>query len=145
MWLLDTNIVYELARQKPAERVAAWLTSQESKTLFVSDVTFAEIRFGIENSGNPIRREALRDWLTNIVRSMFAGQTVQLTEDVLFVWRGLASDAQKRGKTISQADSLIAATAAVTNLIMCTRDVSPYVDAGIPTLNPYTGERINGA
>ena len=96
MWPLDTNIVYELARQKPAERVAAWLTSQDSKILFVSDVTFAEISFGIENSGNPIRREALRDWLTNIVRPMFAGQTVQLTEDVLFVWRGLASDAERQ-------------------------------------------------
>jgi predicted nucleic acid-binding protein len=47
-WLLDTNILSELRRAKPERKVTAFLAAQPLESLFVSDVTFAEIRFGIE-------------------------------------------------------------------------------------------------
>ena len=47
-WLLDTNILSELRRPKPNPKVVAFVATKPLDLLFVSIVTFAEIRFGIE-------------------------------------------------------------------------------------------------
>jgi toxin FitB len=63
-WLLDTNILSELCRPRPEPKVAAFVTSQPLALLFVSAVTLAEIRFGIECVPDTANRGALNDWLT---------------------------------------------------------------------------------
>ena len=47
-WLLDTNILSELRRPRPEPRVVAFVADRPLSELYVSAVTFAEIRFGIE-------------------------------------------------------------------------------------------------
>ena len=60
-WLLDTNILSELRRSKPERKVLAFITSQPLELLYVSSVTFAEIRFGIELVTDANRRAKLND------------------------------------------------------------------------------------
>ena len=62
-WLLDTNVISELRRPRPSARVRSFIASQRLDDLFVSTVTFAEVRFGIEAVGEPIRRADLDAWL----------------------------------------------------------------------------------
>jgi hypothetical protein len=144
-WIVDTNVVSELVRRSPDGNVSSWLAQKPTSSLYISDVSLAEIRFGIEVSVSLARRNEIRVWLDTVLRPMFAGRTLEITEDILFAWRGLATSAQKSGKTLPQADSLIAATAIVQSLGVCSRDTGPYVFAGVPTLNPWSGERFNGA
>lgn len=47
-WLLDTNVISELRRPQADQRVVDFVASQPLEALFVSTVTLAEIRFGIE-------------------------------------------------------------------------------------------------
>ncbi len=47
-WLLDTNVLSELRRPKPDRKVVSFVASQSLDFLYVSTVTMAEIRFGIE-------------------------------------------------------------------------------------------------
>ena len=54
--LLDTNFHSELSRPKPNQKVVDFVATQPLDLLFVSIVTFAEIRFGIEAIADPIRR-----------------------------------------------------------------------------------------
>ena len=70
-WLLDTNILSELRRPRPEPKVLAFIASQPLELLYVSSVTFAEIRFGIELVPDPNQRVALNDWLTHKVCPMF--------------------------------------------------------------------------
>jgi toxin FitB len=46
-WLLDTNVLSELRRARPNERVVAFIAGCRLHELYVSIVTLAEIRFGI--------------------------------------------------------------------------------------------------
>jgi len=55
-WLLDTNVISELRRPRPKARVRSFVAGQRLEDLFVSTVTFAEIRYGIETVDDPIRR-----------------------------------------------------------------------------------------
>ena len=47
-WLLDTNVLSELRRRKPEPKVVAFIAAQALDSLYISSVTLAEIRFGIE-------------------------------------------------------------------------------------------------
>ena len=69
-WLLDTNVLSELRRPKAERKVVAFVASQPIESLYVSTVTFAEIRFGIENVRSTARRAELSDWLTHKLRTV---------------------------------------------------------------------------
>ena len=86
-WLLDTNILSELRRPKPQPKVLAFIAEQALEELYVSTVSFAEIRFGIELVADASKRVALNDWLTHRVRPMFEERILPVTEDIMFKWR----------------------------------------------------------
>lgn len=137
-WLLDTNILSELRRPKPEPKVLAFVAAQSLEQLFVSSVTFAEIRFGIEVLADPQRRAELTDWLTHKLRPMFEQRVLPVSEDVMFKWRLLVEEGRKVGHTFSQPDLIIAATAFHHGLTVVSRDITDYTRAGVPIFNPWT-------
>jgi len=129
-WLLDTNILSELRRPKPEPKVIAFVAGHPLDHLYVSAVTFAEIRFGIERVADARRRAELNDWLAHKVRPMFEERVLPVSEDVMFKWRLLVEDGRKAGHTFSQPDLIIAATALYHGLTVVSRDTSDYEKAG---------------
>ena len=139
-WLLDTHVISELRRPRPNAKLRHFIASQRLEDLYVSTVTLAEIRFGIETLGDPIRRAELHDWLAHKVRPLFEQRVLEVSEDVMFKWRLLVEDGRKAGHTFSQPDLLIAATALQHGLTVVTRDTSDYARARVPLLNPWVDE-----
>jgi hypothetical protein len=137
-WLLDTNILSELRRPRPDSNVVSFVASKPLDLLFVSVVTFAEIRFGIESVADAARRAELNDWLAHKVRPMFEERALPVSEDVMFKWRLLVEDGRKTGHTYSQPDLIIAATALHYGLTVVSRDTSDFRKARAPVLNPWS-------
>jgi predicted nucleic acid-binding protein len=136
-WLLDTNVLSELRKIKPNRKVVEFVTAQPIDLLFVSVVSLAEIRFGIELVTDLARRVDLLDWLTHKVRPMFEGRIVQISEDVMFKWRLLVEEGRKEGHTFSQPDLIIAATGLAHGLTIVTCDGGDYERTGVPVLDPW--------
>lgn len=136
-WLLDTNILSELRRPRPERNVVAFIAAQPLERLFVSAVTFAEIRFGIELAPDPGQRADLHDWLTHKLRPMFEQRVLPISEDVMFKWRLMVEAGRKAGHTFSQPDLIIAATASDHDLTVVTRDTADYRHTRVPVLNPW--------
>lgn len=137
-WLLDTNIISELRKPKPEKRVVEFIAATPLSELYVSAVSLAEIRYGIELSPDLQKRAALQNWLMFKVRPMFDLQrTLPVTEDILLKWRLLMEEGRKTGHTFSQPDLLIAATAAHHGLTVVSRDWVHFDRAGVPVLNPW--------
>lgn len=139
-WLLDTNVISELRRPRPNARVRSFIARQRLDDLFVSTFTFAEILYGIEVVGDPIRRAELNDWLLHRVRPMFEQRVLEVSESVMFKWRLLVEEGRKVGHTFSQPDLIIAATALEHGLTVVTRDTGDYELARVPLLNPWVDE-----
>lgn len=137
-WLLDTNVISELRRPKPEAKVVEFVAAQPLEIIFVSEVTFAEIRFGIELIADAARRAELNDWLNQKVRPMFEGRTLPISEDVMLKWRLLVERGRKNNHTFSQPDLIIAATALHHGLSLVSRDSGDYAKTGVPLLNPWT-------
>lgn len=108
--------------------------------MFISEVSFAEIRFGIEQLDDAERRASIAAWLDTSLRPLFEGRTFPISEDVILRWRLLVEAGRRRGHTFGQPDLFIAAIAAEENLIVVTRDTAHFEAAGVPVLNPWRSE-----
>lgn len=136
-WLIDTNVVSELRRPRPSPKVRAFVAGQPGDVLFTSDVTFAEVRFGIERIADPARRGDLVHWLDRTLRPLFAGRVLSVTEDALLRWRLLLEAGRTTGHTFSEPDLLVAALALLADHIVVSRDTREFVAAGVPVLDPW--------
>jgi hypothetical protein len=136
-WLLDTNILSERRKPKPEPKVSAFYDAQPLNALYVSVVSIAEIRFGIELQQDVTRRAELNEWLTRTLRPAFAGRILPVTEDILLKWRTLMEDGRKTGHTYSNPDLLLAATALQHGFTVVTRDRSDFDKARVPVFNPW--------
>jgi toxin FitB len=109
--------------------VKNWADSQPPHTLFLSIVTLAEIRFGIELADDPKFQQELTLWLENHLLRWFAGRVLEVTEEVFL------------NHTFSQPDLFIAATAALHGLGVATRNIEDFRVAGVAVVNPW---KFNG-
>src|ERR1700730_14375631 len=115
------NVLSELRRPKPDRKVVAFIAAQPLDLLYVSAVTLAEIRFGIEVAADATKRAELNDWLAHKVRPMFEQLVLPVTEEIMFKWRLLVEEGRKAGYTFSQPDLIIAAAALHHGLTVVTR------------------------
>lgn len=136
-WLLDTNVISELRRPRPDSHVVAFVAAKPLDQLFLSTVTLAEIRFGIERVPDVGKRAELTDWLQLKVRPMFGPRVLAVSEDVIVKWRLLVEQGRKAGHTFSQPDLFIAATALNHGLTVVSRDTSEFLAARAPVVDPW--------
>jgi predicted nucleic acid-binding protein len=136
-WLLDTNVLSELRRPRPETKVVTFVAAQPLDLLYVSDVTLAEIRFGIELVSEASKRAELSDWLTHKLRPMFDQRILPVSEDIFFKWRLLVERGRKKGLTYSQPDLFIAATALHHGLTVVSRDADEFDRVGVSVVSPW--------
>ena len=136
-WLLDTNVISALRKPNYNPTVKLWVDRQNQDLLYVSRVTLAEIRYGIERLEDSERKAQLERWLEKILRPFLGDRVLEIDEEVILRWRLMVEKGRKQGHTFSQPDLFIAATADVHGLIVVTRNVSDFVMAGVPILNPW--------
>ncbi len=137
-WLLDTNVVSELRKGARCHAgVRAWADSVPPPACFLSRVTVAEIRLGIERAPDPVFRAQLEVWLRDGVRAWFGERILEVDEAVLLTWRKLAAEGSRAHDTYAQPDALLAATALVHGLGVVTRNVADFARAGVTLLDPW--------
>ena len=116
-----------------------FVAAQPAYLLHLSTVTLAEIRYGIERLEDAARRRDIALWLERTLRPLFAGRTLEVSEDVVLRWRQMLEAGRRRGRTFGQPDLFVAPIAALEDLAVVSRDVAEFVEAGVPVLDPWTG------
>ena len=139
-FLLDTNVLSEFSRTgDPNQRVKDWIRNAPQEALFVSVLTFAEIRRGIALLPSGKRRTQLEEWLEHDLLESFGARLLPVTRLIADRWAALSAQAQLRGKPLAVAHGLIAATALEHDLTLVTRNAKDFAGTGAVVFNPWEG------
>jgi toxin FitB len=138
-FLLDTNAVSEWTKPVPDRGLLEWLATVDEDRVYLSLITLAELRSGIERLAEGRRRARLEDWLEHDLPARFAGRILHFDVAVADAWGRLSARARAAGRPLGVMDAFIAATAQVAGLAVVTRNVADYTPAGLDVQNPWTG------
>lgn len=138
-FLLDTNVVSEPLKPQPDSNVLGWLGAADEDRLFISVVTLAELRTGIERMPTGARRKRLEEWLENDLPLRFDGRILPIDSAVADACGKTVARCLDLGRPIQVMDAFIAATAEVHDLTLVTRDVTAFQPTLKSVLNPWTG------
>lgn len=137
MIILDTNVLSELMRPKPAARVAAWIAQQPLADLFTTAITEAEIFYGIELLAKGKRREALLAAAEGMFTEDFAGRVLAFESDAARHFAKIAAHRRVLGRPISNADAQIAAIARAHSAALATGNGPDFTDCTITVIDPW--------
>ncbi len=131
-YLLDTNVISELARKKPNASVIEFFESLDEITISV--VTIEEIEFGIERLPQ-VQRKNLWKWWSALLS--LPPNVLSIDDKIAKLAGNLRAKQETKGKSRTQADMLIAATAMSHGLILVTRNTKDFSESGVSVLNPF--------
>jgi predicted nucleic acid-binding protein len=136
--ILDTNVVSELMKADPEDRVVDWLDQQASVQLFLSAVTVAELRYGVARLPDGKRKLALGGAVESMIIQDFDRRVLAFDEIAAGHYADMAAKREKAGRPIAMADAQIAATCRSHEAILATRDLSAFENLNVALLNPWT-------
>ena len=122
--LVDTNVLCEATRAQPDGKVMSWLEQHDAE-LHVSVITLGEILKGIRLLESSRKQRRLQDWFEELEAS-FEARILPVEQSVMKEWAAMYARHQQDGRLLSSFDSLLAATAAVHQLTVVTRNESDF-------------------
>lgn len=137
MLVLDTNVVSELMRPQPDERVLSWIRGQPIGTMAVTTITIMEIRYGIARLPEGVRKGALEAKFRQFLARGFAGRVLPFDEDAAEMSATIRALRSRMGRHIGTEDCMIAGIARQHGATVVTRDARGFEGYGVPVVNPW--------
>src|SRR5882724_9611311 len=132
MYLLDTNVVSELRRPRPHGALVAWIRATSDADLHLSAMTIGELQAGVEitREQDSAKAAEIEGWLENVAATY---NVLPMDATTFRRWARLM---HRRSDDLIE-DAMIAATAAVHNLTVVTRNIRDFEPFGVATLDPF--------
>jgi predicted nucleic acid-binding protein len=131
-YLLDTNVIFELRRNKPHGAIVAWLKTIPAPRLFVSAFSVAELQAGVENlrDRDGAKADEIDAWIDAVCQTW---AVLPLDADCCRQW---AREMKGRSDALFE-DAFLVATARIHGLTIVTRNAKDFALFDIPILNPF--------
>jgi len=136
MYLLDTNVISEFRKGARANLgVRQFMAQSDAGNAFVSVITLAEIRRGIDlirHRNDTVTEDRMDLWFETITDE-FAERILFFDLDCALAWGKLLVP-----NPAHPIDKQIAATALVYDLTLVTRNVKDFAGTGVRIENPFS-------
>jgi predicted nucleic acid-binding protein len=136
-FLLDTSAVSEWVKPRPNPGLIGWMESADEDRVFLSVISLAELRYGVDRMADGARRSRLELWLRDELPLRFEGRILPVDHLVAEAWGRTVSRCEALGRPIGAMDAFLSAIADVHRLTLVTPNVSDF-----PTLktvlNPWS-------
>ena len=109
-FLLDTNVISETFKPRPAARVIAWFSYQRSDDLFLASMSLGEL-----------------------VR----GRILPFDQEAAMIWGEIMGDGDRTGRPKPTGDAQIAAVARRHHLTLVTRNTRDFTGMDVALLDPW--------
>jgi predicted nucleic acid-binding protein len=125
-FLLDTNAVSEWVKPQPNAGLMSWMESADEDRIFISVISFAELRYGVERMAAGRRRSRLEQWLRHELPLRFENRVLPVDANVAEAWGRTVSRNEAAGRPMGAMDAFLAATAETHGLALVTRNVADF-------------------
>lgn len=137
MIVLDTNVISEIMRERPDERVMAWLGRQKTLHLAVTTLTLAEIQRGLKRLPAGARRRKLEANFAEFIARGFEGRILSFDEQAAATYGEVCAQRESKGLHADPLDLMIAAVAKDADASLATRNTGDFSHCGIRLINPW--------
>lgn len=137
-YLLDTNVLSELVKPRPHDRVRKWIDAQRPFDLGLSVLSLGEVEQGIARLPAGARRAALSRWARVELPAQFVGRLFGVEAAVAVAWGALSAQARQDGRPLPVMDGLLLATAQVNALTFVTRNLADCAHRGVSVYDPWS-------
>lgn len=137
MIILDTNVISELMKPEPSQKVFRWVSRRSPLDLFTTTISQAEVLYGIVFLPRGKRRNLLQAAAESMFAEDFAGRILPFDEDAARVFPEIVVARRSMGRPIAVFDAEIAAIARSRASAVATRDTRGFGDCGISVLDPW--------
>ena len=118
-YLLDTNIIIYIIKQKP-KNVLEKFSHLNISDVAISAISVAELFYGVNKSSSKEKNmQALQEFLLPL-------EIIVFNEDDAFVYGMLRSDLEKNGNLIGSMDMLIASQSLAKDLILVSNNTKEF-------------------
>jgi predicted nucleic acid-binding protein len=136
MIILDTNVVSELMRPAPNDRVQEWISGRRSDELGTTAITVAEIGHGIERLPDGRRKASLLSAAADLFAAF--GDLVQPFDARAAGWFGpVMVQRANAGLPIEGFDAQIASICRAHAAVLATRNVKDFIETGVEVIDPW--------
>ena len=134
MIVLDTNVISEVLRPVPDERVELWLLGLPADEAAVAAPTVAELYYGIEQLPQGRKRDGLQLELKQVLDGMYV---LPFDEASALIYSKLAAERRRAGRPVQAIDCQIASVAISAGAVVATRNVLDFTHEGLELINPW--------
>jgi hypothetical protein len=136
--ILDTNVLSELTRARPAAAVLAWLDELPASEVATTAITAAELRYRVARLSDGARKSALAAAVEAILGEDLAGRVHPFDTQAEVHYAELVTHRERSGRPINLPDEQIAAICRAHQSVLATRNINDFTDTGIDLFNPWT-------
>lgn len=136
-YLIDTCCISELAKPDPDKNVIQWFSDHNELDLYLSVITFGELRKGIEKLPSSKRKRRLNHWINEDLLHRFKNRTLDITLTEINQCGKILAKGEKVGTPLPAIDALLAATAIVHNFAVVTRNIKDMKASGVELIDPW--------
>ena len=134
LYILDTNVVSELTRDRPEPRVIAFLSEQPD--LWLSTLVLHELEYGLVLLPPGARRDGLGAALAAFIAGV-RGSHPPLDRMAAGWAARFRARAHRSGRVLDLGDALIVGTARAHDLSLATRNVRDFDRLDVEVTNPW--------
>lgn len=137
MIIVDTNVISEVMRPHPAQSVLNWFNAQDSKQLYITTVTLAEIGYGLRILPEGQRKKLLQNRFEQFVTLAFENRVLDFTASAARSYAKLMGHRKEIGRPMNLPDGQIASIAYAYGFAVATRNIKDFEDCGLELINPF--------
>jgi predicted nucleic acid-binding protein len=137
MIILDTNVISELMRPEPDDRVREWASGRRADELGTTAITVAEIGHGLERLPDGRRKASLLSAATDLFAAF--GELVQPFDTQAAAWFGpVMVRRASLGLPVEGFDAQIASICRAHGAVLATRNVKDFLETGVEIIDPWS-------
>jgi predicted nucleic acid-binding protein len=137
MIILDTNVISELMKVSPDNKVIKWIDNQEITELFITTITIAEIEYGLNILPAGNRKSTLEDAFNKSIKQAFKYRVYPFDENSAKFYGEIMGKRKTLGKPMSVLDGQIASVVRAQGAILATRNICDFSHCDIELINPF--------